>query len=247
MISSNWKIYIGLILVVLSAVLGVIHYAIFSDARTLLFYLALDVVFVPVQVLFVTLIIEQMLSKREQQAMLTKLNMVIGTFYSEVGGDLLRHFRRLSSDSSQLDGNLKITKEWTSDHYKTAISAAKSFRCDFEFKSPELAPLKELLVAKRAFMLGLLQNPNLLEHERFTDLLWAVFHLIEELAARTDIDKLSAPDLEHIYGDINRAFGQLISEWLEYMKHLKAEYPYLYSLAVRTNPFNPDSSVVITI
>lgn len=245
MISSNWKIYIGLILVALSAAMGVAHYAIFGDARTLLFYLALDVVFVPVQVLFVTLIIEQMLSKREQQAMLNKLNMVIGTFYSEVGSELLRQFRRLSSDSSQLDGNLKITKEWTSDHYKAAISSARGFRCEFEFKSPELAPLKELLVSKRSFMLGLLQNPNLLEHERFTDLLWAVLHLTEELTARIDIDNLPAADLEHIYGDINRAFGHLICEWLAYMRHLKTEYPYLYSLATRTNPFNPDASAII--
>jgi hypothetical protein len=26
------------------------------------------------------------------------------------------------------------------------------------------------------------------------------------------------------------------------MKHLKIDYPYLFSLAVRTNPFNPDAS-----
>lgn len=246
MIGSNWKVFIGLILIALSVILGIAHYIIFRDANTLLFYLALDIVFVPIQVLLVTLIIEKMLSQREQQAMLNKLNMVIGTFYSEVGGELLRQLRRLCSDSSQLDGSLKITKEWTSDNYKAAIGAARSFRFEFEFKSKELAPLRELLVAKRSFMLGLLQNPNLLEHERFTDLLWAVFHLTEELAARTDIDNLSAPDLEHIYGDINRAFGYLICEWLEYMRHLKAEYPYLYSLVVRKNPFNPDISVMIT-
>lgn len=245
MIGSNWKVFIGLVLIVLSVVLGIAHYIIFRDANTLLFYLALDIVFVPIQVLLVTLIIEKMLSQREQQAMLNKLNMVIGTFYSEVGGELLRHIRRLCSDSSQLDGNLKITNEWASDHYKAAISVAKSFRCDFEFKSPELASLKELLVVKRSFMLGLLQNPNLLEHDRFTDLLWAVLHLTEELTARIDIDNLPAADLEHIYGDINRAFGQLICEWLEYMRHLKADYPYLYSLAIRTNPFNPDASVVL--
>lgn len=244
--SSKWKVFIGSILVALSLILGLVHYAIFRDAKTLEFYIALDIVFVPIQVLLVTIIIEKMLSERERMAMLNKLNMVIGAFYSEVGSELLRQFRRLSCDSSQLDGNLKITKEWTDDHFKTAITAARGFRCDFEFKSPELASLKELLVAKRSFMLGLLQNPNLLEHERFTDLLWAVLHLTEELIARIDIDNLPAADLEHIYGDINRAFGHLICEWLEYMRHLKTEYPYLYSLAVRTNPFNPNSSVVIS-
>jgi len=34
-------------------------------------------------------------------------------------------------------------------------------------------------------------------------------------------------------------------QWLAYMKHLKKEYPYLFSLAVRTNPFDPDVSVAV--
>jgi hypothetical protein len=38
----------------------------------------------------------------------------------------------------------------------------------------------------------------------------------------------------------------LIGVWLEYMKHLSRHYPYLYSLAIRTNPFNPNASVEIT-
>jgi len=32
---------------------------------------------------------------------------------------------------------------------------------------------------------------------------------------------------------------------LAYMKHLKKEYPYLFSLAVRTNPFDPGASVEV--
>jgi hypothetical protein len=33
--------------------------------------------------------------------------------------------------------------------------------------------------------------------------------------------------------------------WLDYMRHLKADYPYLFSLAIRTNPFRLDASPVI--
>lgn len=246
MIGSNWKIYIGLILVALSAILSVAHYAIFRDAHTLFFYLALDVVFVPVQVLLVTFIIEQLLTEREQKIMLKKLNMVIGTFYSEVGNELLGHFRRLYKDTAQIDSRLRFDKDWGNDEFKSAISFAKACDCYSDFDSKELVLLQELLVSKRSFMLGLLQNPNLLEHDRFTDLLWAVFHLTEELAARSTIYNLPPEDVHHLNNDMRRAFGLLISDWLEYMKHLKAEYPYLYSLAVRTNPFNPDAAVVIS-
>lgn len=86
---------------------------------------------------------------------------------------------------------------------------------------------------------------NLLEHANFTDLLWAVLHLTEELTARPDLNELPQADIEHIYGDINRAFGRLISEGLIYLKHLRSEYPFLYSLAIRINPFNPAASAVI--
>jgi hypothetical protein len=38
----------------------------------------------------------------------------------------------------------------------------------------------------------------------------------------------------------------LISQWVDYMKHLKKNYPYLFSLAIRINPFIPDASAVVT-
>ena len=45
--------------------------------------------------LLVTLILNQLLNVREKLSMLNKLNMVIGTFFSEVGTALLKSFSRL--------------------------------------------------------------------------------------------------------------------------------------------------------
>jgi len=108
-----------------------------------------------------------------------------------------------------------------------------------------LLGLKKFLVNKRNFLLALLENPNLLEHETFTDLLWAVFHLTEELEVRDNLNKLPASDIEHIKGDIIRVYGLLIAEWINYMRHLKTDYPYLFSLATRMNPFNPKASPIV--
>jgi hypothetical protein len=41
---------------------------------------------------------------------------------------------------------------------------------------------------------------------------------------------------------MRRSYILLISEWLDYMRHLKENYPYLFSFAMRTNPFDPDAS-----
>ena len=108
-----------------------------------------------------------------------------------------------------------------------------------------LEELKSFLLGEREFLLGLLKNPNLMEHESFTDLLWAVFHLMDELAHRESMKNLPEADYDHLTGDIKRIYSLIISEWMMYMKHLKTDYPYLFSLAIRANPFDQNASVVI--
>jgi len=51
--------------------------------------------------------------------------------------------------------------------------------------------------------------------------------------------------LSHLASDIKRAHHLLVREWLAHMEHLKNEYPYLFSLAVRTNPFDPNASAEV--
>jgi len=81
-------------------------------------------------------------------------------------------------------------------------------------------------------MLRLLENPNLLEHESFTDMLWAIFHFTEELEKRASFDDLPRTDYEHLEGGLERAYKHVLSEWLKYMEHLMDNYPYLFSLAI---------------
>lgn len=240
----SWKMKVALILAAASALLSLFHILVFRDATTLFFYLALDLVFVPFQVLLVSIIIEQLLNERERQAILNKLNMVIGAFFSEVGTALMRQMAQTCSDLLQLQDHLSLTMKWATGDFKAAKSFVEDYECRFDSQQLRLDRLRAVLSAKRPFVLGLLQNPNLLEHDRFTDLLWAICHLTEELEARNDLHALPPSDLKHLENDIQRAFGSLTREWLSYMEHLKENYPYMYSLALRTNPFNPKSSPI---
>jgi hypothetical protein len=90
-----------------------------------------------------------------------------------------------------------------------------------------------------------LENPTLLEHESFTELLRSVFHLTEELANREALTQLPDTDYQHLAGDIKRAYILLVHQWFDYMKHLKDNYPYLFSLAMRANPFDRDASPIV--
>jgi len=170
---------------------------------------------------------------------------VIGTFFSEIGNELLRYFPELVVVTDQMTKHLLVQMHWSARDFDEAITHSRNFEFSVETKAPVLANMKTFLLERRGFMLSLLENQNLLEHESFTDQLWAVFHLTEELAHRSCLDGLPTSDYMHINGDIKRVYLSLIMEWLSYLKHLKSDYPYLFSLALRLNPFDPTATIAV--
>jgi hypothetical protein len=239
---TNWLVYLAAALVVLSTLVYLLHFAVFRNAHHIFIYLIGDFAFVPLEVLLVTVIIHRLLSHREKRALLNKLNMVIGAFFAEVGTDLLKSFIALDEDFDEVRQNLLVKNEWTHHDFLHAGKRMAAYDYTIEIKPDALDDLRAFLLAKREFLLRLLENPNLLEHESFTDLLWAVTHLTEELAHRDKVYGLPPADYEHLAGDVRRAYVRTIGEWLKYMEHLQRAYPYLFSLAVRTNPFDPAAS-----
>jgi hypothetical protein len=241
----RWRIWFGVGLVVLSVVLFVVHYLFFRDLHHLGIFTVHDLAFLPIEVLIVTMVIHELLEYREKRNMLEKLNMVIGAFFSEVGTELLERMTAFDPDRAEISRDLIPTTEWTDADYARATKRAVASAGNLDAKLGDIVGLTDFLVSKRDFFLRLLENPMLLEHDQFTDLLWAVFHLTEELSHREDLSTLSDHDLEHLSGDLQRAYGLLTAQWLSYLKHLKNSYPYLYSLAVRTNPLDPDARVEV--
>ena len=241
----TWQVLLGLSLIALSVLVYFIHYLIFRDAHHIFIYLIGDIAFVFLEVLLVTLVLHQLMQYREKKVMLNKLNMVIGAFFSEVGGELLKTFSDFDTESSEMTQKLVITNESFEKEFLKICKSVKNHNYNIDSKRGNLENIKNFLKEKRQFLLNLLENPNLLEHEAFTNLLWAVFHLTEELTHRRSLNGLPETDYQHLAGDIKRAYHLLIVEWLYYMKHLKANYPYLFSLAVRTNPFDTNASIEV--
>jgi voltage-gated potassium channel len=190
-------------------------------------------------------ITEIMLAKREMESRLEKLNMVIGVFYSEVGLGLLTPFSQYDPDFDVIRSDLIIAANWTDKDFFKANKGSLNHNYGVDMSRVDLLILKSFFIDKRDFLLRLLENPVLLEHQSFTDLLRAVFHLAEELAYRSTFADMPKADSDHLAGDIKRAYHLLVSEWIAYMKYLKNNYPFLFSLAIRTNPFNKTASVVI--
>lgn len=241
----RWQVLLSVVLALLTVGLYWLHFLIFRDVHHIFIYLLGDIAFLPVEVLFVTLIINRLLSSREKRVKLKKLDMVIGTFFSEAGNELLRHFLGFEKNDAVLKAVVLHDRGWSDRDFRKLQQRLPGYAYAIDPGRGSLPQLKVFLASRRGFLLGLLGNPNLLEHDKFTDLLWAVFHLTDELVYREDFAGLPAADLQHLAQDLRRALHLLVLEWLAYMQHLKHDYPYLFSLAIRTNPFDPEASPVI--
>lgn len=192
--------------------------------------------------------IEGIIEEQERRARIRKLNMTIGVFFSEAGTELIRRFSRTDATLAALQKHLIPSSDWSDQDFVQASKEMAQFRYGLNSRNIDLPGLYEFLSERKGLLLALLQNPTMLEHETFSSLLQALFHLLEELDQRmknAGFSSLPESDRDHLSGDINRVYRLLVLEWLLYMHHLKKVYPYLFSLSVRTNPFDENASVIV--
>lgn len=189
--------------------------------------------------------LDLMIENRERSVRLRNLNLLVGVFFSEVGNGLLRRFSEKDPKSDQVRSALVVSDRWTEEDFSRASGNLQHHRNMLDSRTLDLPGLDRFLREHKSILLTLFENSQIIENEGFTPLLQAVFHLTEELAARDQLTDLPASDFAHLSGDINRVYGLLIMEWLTYMRHLKMHYPYLFSLAMRTNPFDAHASAVV--
>jgi hypothetical protein len=242
---KKWFISLAGMLIFVSFLLYFLHFLIFHDLHHIEIFALHELAFLPIEVLIVTLVIHRMLESREKKKKLDKMNMVIGTFFSVIGTELLEMFSRDNPNIEDAGKELKISGEWTDSKFSEVTERIKKNSFIISGSGVDICYLKNFMKEKEDFLIKMLENPVLLEHESFTDLLQATFHLAEELHKRTDISLCPETDIRHLEGDINRVYPLLVAEWLSYLKHLKGNYPYLFSLAMRTNPFDRDAEIFV--
>lgn len=222
------------ILSISSAFIYFIQIVLFDNQEDTYFYFFQDLAFIPIQVLIVTLLLNKLIKIIGNYQNRKKVNVIISAFFSELGTSMVCEFSKFNEN---LDEVCEII-----DHsdFKRNINDTKKRIKDYSIKihvtADTLENLALIITSKKSYMISMLENSSLLEHDSFTDMLWSVFHIADELQTR-DLENLSQADLKHLSNDILRAYRFIILEWLNYMKYLNAEYPYLYDLALRKNPF----------
>lgn len=228
----------------LSLLLYALQFLLFHRIEETEFYFLQDLAFVPISVLLVTLGLNTVMVYRERQEKLERVSIVVNEFFAETGSDLIRALQPYISNLDAVAAQMHPSAAWQQRDFNAAAVfinrqpvAADARRCD-------LTDLRQILLLNKDQILRLFENANLMEHDRFTDMLWAVYHVYDELRSRDSLQALPASDLQHLSGDIQRAAQLLLIEWLDSMRQLQSRYPYLYSLAIRKNIFGKGDPIV---
>jgi hypothetical protein len=226
------------------------NYLVLGDAEHIISYIWTHLGFIPVDILIVAFLLDEIIEKKEKEAMLEKLDMLMSTFFSEVGNELISQLSTANKYKASTE-NLKSIKNWNEDDFDNKLAELKDASLDFqaslsaEEREEFLENLRTLLAGKREFIINLINNPNLLEKEEFTELINAILHLDEELEHRKDLTLVTDTDFGHLNGDMKRVYDKLVYEWVYYLKYLYKHYPYMIALVVRTNPFDEDADVYV--
>jgi hypothetical protein len=234
---TDWRVKFSIILILSSVLLYCFHYFVFRDAHHIFLYLVGELAFIPIEVLLVSLVIDRVIKEREREGLIEKLNLIIGVYFNEVGTTILKYCTTIDSQVDEISSFLIVEPRWEERDFKSSLEKCRNYNCEIEFHKVDLEKMNEFLLSKRGFLLRLLENPNLLEHETFTHLLTAVFHLEDELSSR-DLPNLRDDEKEHLEIDIKRVYEASVSQWILYMKHLKNTFPYLFVTAMSNNPFD---------
>ncbi len=247
---KRWKIKFSIIMVIAIIIIYGSNILVLKDPEHVISYIWTHLGFIPVDILIVAFVLDETISKKEKEAMMEKLDMIMSTFFSEVGNDLISQLSSVNKHKADTS-YLESIKSWDDKDYENKLKEIKNinipFRADVTSEDREeyLTNIRNLLINKREFIVGLLNNPNLLEKEEFSKLLTAILHLDEELEHRPDLSKVTDVDFNHLNGDMERIYNILIHEWIYYLRYLNKHYPYMIALIIRTNPFDANADAYV--
>ena len=247
---KKWKIKFSILMIILIIVIYGSNYLVLGDGEHIISYVWTHLGFIPVDILVVAFLLDEIIERKEKEAVLEKLDMLMSTFFSEIGNELISQLSSANKYKTNTE-NLKSIKNWDDKDYENKLKELKDTDVEFQADiSPEnreefLRNLNELLTSKREFIINLINNPNLLEKEEFTGLINAILHLDEELEHRKDLSLVTDADFAHLNGDMHRVYNKLIHEWVYYLRYLNKHYPYMIALIIRTNPFDEDAEIYV--
>lgn len=233
---STKTLIIGLL--ALSGIFYLLHYLIFRDAHHIAIFAMHDIAFLPIEVILVSLVFDRVLDETHRDEQRGKVNMIESIFFKESGSDMLCYLVQCDPGSAALCRALAISPDWGLRDFEAARRFLKGYAFSIDTNRVDFFALHYHLVNRHKYFLKVIENPALMDHESFTDLILSMYHLWEELDFRTDLYSLSAADKAELGAITESVYRQLASEWLLNISYTQKHHAARFANSLRNSPFS---------
>ena len=128
----SWKLKFSILMVLLIIIIYGSNYLVLGDAEHIISYVWTHLGFIPVDILLVAFLLDEIIERKEKEAMLEKLDRLMSTFFSEVGNELINQLSTVNKYKASTE-NLKSIKNWEDKDYENKDVDTLDYRIDNKF------------------------------------------------------------------------------------------------------------------
>lgn len=226
-----------LLLLCASALLYAIHYLIFRDLHHLAIFGLHELAFVPLEVILVTLGLDQLVEKTHREEARSKVSIIETLYFNESGGTMLRYLTSFDPDAARLRELLQVTQDWRSSNFRQAIRQLKSYPFLLDLDRIDFFGLHYHLSQRHEYYRSMLENPALTQSEAFTEMIMKIYLLWEELDGRTNLYQLPEKDRSYLAELLHEIYRELTEYWLDNVYNHSIHNRFRLHRAIESNPF----------
>ncbi len=226
-----------LLLLCASALLYAIHYLIFRDLHHLAIFGLHELAFVPLEVILVTLGLDQLVEKTHREEARSKVSIIETLYFNESGGTMLRYLTSFDPDAARLRELLQVTQDWRSSDFRQAIRQLKSYPFLLDLERIDFFGLHYHLSQRHEYYRSMLENPALTQSEAFTEMIMKIYLLWEELDGRTNLYQLPEKDRNYLAELLHEIYRELTEYWLDNVYNHSIHNRFRLHRAIESNPF----------
>lgn len=226
-----------LLLLCASALLYAIHYLIFRDLHHLAIFGLHELAFVPLEVILVTLGLDQLVEKTHREEARSKVSIIETLYFNESGGTMLRYLTSFDPDAARLRELLQVTQDWRSSDFRQAIRQLKSYPFLLDLERIDFFGLHYHLSQRHEYYRSMLENPALTQSEAFTEMIMKIYLLWEELDGRTNLYQLPEKDRSYLAELLHEIYRELTEYWLDNVYNHSIHNRFRLHRAIESNPF----------
>ena len=156
--------------------------------------------------------------------------MLTSSFFTGIGAFLIREILQMTDADGLVYEVVKNGAE-QSGRVGEVQKQLQSVKLNVHIDAAGYTKIQQIIRSNQTNILVIASNPLIIEHECFSEMLWGVFHLMDEFRLRGSWDDLSEQDIEHFNQDFEKVLRLLLMNWVGNVRYLKETYPAFYAAA----------------